>query len=42
VDDLMASSIFNIYNSTGGFPTTLNLLDSTTPIGYELTVQYTW
>lgn len=42
VDDLMASSIFNIYNSTGGFPTTLNLLDSTTPIGYELTLQYVW
>lgn len=42
VDDLMTSSIFNIYNSTGGFPTTLNLLDSTTPIGYELTLQYTW
>ena len=42
VSDLMASSIFNIYSSTGGFPTTLNLLDSTTPIGYELTLQYTW
>ena len=42
VDDLMASSIFNIYNSTGGFPTTINLLDSTTPIGYELTLQYVW
>ena len=42
VDDLMTSSIFNIYSSTGGFPTTLNLLDSTTPIGYELTLQYTW
>ncbi len=42
IDDLMASSIFNIYSSTGGFPTTINLLDSSTPIGYELTLQYTW
>ena len=42
IDDLMASSIFNIYNSTGGFPTTLNLLNTATPIGYELTLQYVW
>jgi hypothetical protein len=42
VDDLMTSSIFNIYNSTGGFPATLNLLDPNTPIGYELTLQYVW
>ncbi len=42
VDDLMASSIFNVYNSTGGFPTTIELLNTATPIGYELTLQYTW
>ncbi len=42
VDDLMSSSIFNIYNSTGGFPTTLELLNTSTPIGYELTLEYTW
>lgn len=42
IDDLMASSIFNIYSSSGGFPTTINLSDTTTPIGYELTLQYTW
>ncbi len=42
VDDLMASSTFDIYSSTDGFPTTLTLLNPTTPIGYELTLQYTW
>ena len=42
IDDIMASSSFNIYSATGGFPAKVTLLDSSTPIGYELTLQYTW
>ena len=40
--ELMRESIFNIYGSTGSFPTTLSLLDTPNQIGYEFTVQYVW
>jgi hypothetical protein len=42
IDDVMSSSSFNIYSATSGFPTKVTLLDSSTPIGYELTLQYIW
>jgi hypothetical protein len=42
VDDLMTTTFFDIYSATGGFPTTINVGNTTTPIVYELTLQYVW
>lgn len=40
-DEFMATSVFNIYTATGGFPTTLTLVGSST-FRAELTLSYTW
>lgn len=40
-DEFMATSFFNIYTATGGFPTTLTLVGSST-FRAELTLSYTW
>lgn len=40
--ELMGSIDFNIYTSTGGFPTTIILSNPTSLVGFELTVTYTW
>ncbi len=40
--ELMGGYDFYIYNSTGGFPTTIVISNSTGSCGFELTVSYTW
>ena len=42
IDDLMATTLFDIYLTTTGFPTTITVGNATTPIFYELTLQYIW
>jgi hypothetical protein len=40
--EFMGGYNFNLYNSTGGFPTTITLSNSTSPYKFELTVSYVW
>ncbi len=40
--ELMGYIDFNIYNSTGGFPTTVVISNPSSLVGFELTVTYTW
>ena len=42
LDDLMATTIFNIYNANGGFPSIITVGNTSTPIVYELSLQYVW
>jgi hypothetical protein len=42
IDDLMATKVFSIYSSTGGFPTTITITDSNIPVSFTLTLSYTW
>ena len=41
-DDDMGIIVFNLYKSTGGFPSTLTVLDTSKSLGFELTLSYTW
>ena len=41
-DDDMGFIVFNLYKSTGGFPSTLTVLDTSKSLGFELTLSYTW
>jgi hypothetical protein len=41
-DDFMTSEGFFIYNSTGGFPETLTVLDTSEPILVDITLTYQW
>ncbi len=41
-DDDMGFIVFNIYNSVGGFPSTISVLDTSKSLGFELTLSYTW
>ena len=41
-DDDMGYVVFNLYKSTGGFPSTLTVLDASQSLGFELTLSYTW
>jgi hypothetical protein len=41
-DDDMGFVVFNLYKSTGGFPTTITVSDTTIPLSFELTLSYTW
>jgi len=40
--ELMGGFNFYIYNSTGGFPTTMAVSSPTSDYGFELTLSYTW
>jgi hypothetical protein len=40
--EFMGGFNFPLYNSTGGFPTTLNISNATSPYKFELTVSYVW
>lgn len=42
VDDLMAYKVFNLYSSTGGFPSTLTIEDNSKPFAVELSLSYQW
>lgn len=42
VDDLMAAKVFSTYSMSGGFPTTLTISDSSIPLSFKLTLNYTW
>jgi len=41
-NEFMGGFDFYLYNSTGGFPTTITLSNSTSPYKFELTVSYVW
>jgi hypothetical protein len=41
-NELMGGLVFNPYNSSGGFPTTIIINNSTIPLRFELTVSYVW
>jgi hypothetical protein len=41
-DDDMGFIVFNLYKSTGGFPSTLTVVDASKSLGFELTLSYTW
>ena len=40
--EIMGGFNFPLYNSTGGFPTTITLSNLTSPYKFELTVSYVW
>jgi hypothetical protein len=40
--EFMGGFNFYLYNSTGGFPTTITLSNSTSPYKFELTISYVW
>jgi len=40
--EIMGGFNFNLYNSTGGFPTTLVLSNPSSPYRFELTLSYVW
>lgn len=42
VDDNMGFIAFNLYSSTGGFPNTISVLDTSKSLGFELSLAYTW
>jgi hypothetical protein len=42
VDDDMGFVAFKLYNTTGGFPSTITVLDSSKSLGFELSITYTW
>lgn len=42
VNEFMGGFNFYIYNSTSGFPSTINLNNTTSPYKFELTVSYVW
>lgn len=42
IDDLMAITLFDIYLPNNGFPTTITIGNTTTPIIYDLSLQYVW
>ncbi|GEC77711.1 hypothetical protein [Flavobacterium aquatile] len=39
-NEFMGGLVFNPYNSTGGFPTTITVNNSSIPLRFELTVSY--
>lgn len=41
-DDDMGFIVFNLYSSTGGFPSTISVLDTSKSLGFELSLTYTW
>jgi hypothetical protein len=41
-DDDMGFIVFNIYNSVGGFPSTISVLDTSKSLGFELSLTYTY
>lgn len=41
-DDLVAFGVFNLYNSSGGFPATKVYTNSQGTFSYELTLSYIW
>ena len=42
IDDNMGFIVFNIYNSVGGFPSTISVLDTSKSLGFELSLTYTY
>jgi hypothetical protein len=41
-NEFMGGWYFYVYDSTGGFPTTITLSNATSPYKFELTVSYVW
>lgn len=42
IDDNMGIVRHYVYSSTGGFPSTVTVSDTTIPLSFELTLSYTW
>lgn len=42
IDDDMGFVGLYVYSSTGGFPSTITVSDTTIPLSFELTLSYTW
>ena len=42
IDDNMGFVVHYVYSSTGGFPSTITVSDTTIPLSFELTLSYTW